>query len=105
MKLPPSLPLHLSKSNSEATDSVAKTPTTTASTTNTENTLKTAHAELVSTSHFYHNDPQELGSYPTPLTPASSTGKVPFHYQMAWTTTTQWLSQLTRKQTRWKPTH
>ena len=58
---------------------------------------------VATTSTPPHHGPQELGSFPTPLTPASTTaGEVSFHYKMVWTTTIAWLLQLTRKKTRWK---
>jgi hypothetical protein len=95
MKLPP--PLTLAPSQTP-TASVATTKIPTTTTTTTMTTKAT-----VSLPFLLHHSPQEPGSFPTPLTPASTTaGEVSFHYKMGWTTTIYWLLQLTRKKTRWK---
>jgi hypothetical protein len=52
--------------------------------------------------HFSNHGLHGLGSLPAQLTPTFSTPEVSFHYTLVWMTTTLWLLQLTRKQTRWK---
>lgn len=39
----------------------------------------------------------------TTTTPSATVRKASFHHNMAWMTTREWLLQLTRKSTRWRP--